>query len=91
MILNTAYKGLQQTQKSKILIILLLCFPTHAPFPLGAVTEEDRTKKEIIQLLSSEPMPHSVLNKALPEGANHETGLEKVEGTWPRRRMFWSF
>ncbi|XP_071525838.1 LOW QUALITY PROTEIN: E3 ubiquitin-protein ligase UBR2 [Panulirus ornatus] len=45
---------------------------------IGQVEEEDRIKKEIIQLLCIEPMPHSVLNKALPEGTNHETGMEKV-------------
>ncbi|XP_069985814.1 E3 ubiquitin-protein ligase UBR2 isoform X10 [Penaeus vannamei] len=45
---------------------------------IGQIGEEERIKKEIIQLLSIEPMPHSVLNKALPEGTNHETGMEKV-------------
>ncbi|KAG7160528.1 E3 ubiquitin-protein ligase UBR2-like 2, partial [Homarus americanus] len=45
---------------------------------IGQVEEEDRIKKEIVQLLCIEPMPHSVLNKALPEGTNHETGMEKV-------------
>uniref|UniRef100_A0A0P4WDX2 E3 ubiquitin-protein ligase n=2 Tax=Scylla olivacea TaxID=85551 RepID=A0A0P4WDX2_SCYOL len=45
---------------------------------IGQVEEEDRIKKEIIQLLCIEPMPHSLLNKALPEGPNHETGMEKV-------------
>ncbi|KAB7502596.1 E3 ubiquitin-protein ligase UBR2 [Armadillidium nasatum] len=45
---------------------------------VGCVNEEDCIKKEIIQLLCIEPMPHSVLNKALPEGVNHETGMEKV-------------
>lgn len=45
---------------------------------IGHITEEERIKKEIIQLLCIEPMPHSVLNKALPEGTNHETGMEKV-------------
>ncbi|XP_050727381.1 E3 ubiquitin-protein ligase UBR2-like isoform X3 [Eriocheir sinensis] len=45
---------------------------------IGQVDDEDRIKKEIIQLLCIEPMPHSVLNKALPEGPNHETGMEKV-------------
>lgn len=45
---------------------------------IGDVTEEDCIKKDIIQLLCIEPMPHSVLNKALPEGVNHETGMEKV-------------
>ena len=33
---------------------------------------------EIVQLLCVEPMYHSILNKALPEDVNHETGLEKV-------------
>ncbi|KAK4308495.1 hypothetical protein Pmani_019811 [Petrolisthes manimaculis] len=45
---------------------------------IGQALEEDRIKKEIIQLLCIEPMPHSILNKALPEGTNHETGMEKV-------------
>ncbi|XP_069939421.1 E3 ubiquitin-protein ligase UBR2 isoform X2 [Cherax quadricarinatus] len=45
---------------------------------IGHIEEEDKIKKEIIQLLCIEPMPHSVLNKALPEGTNHETGMEKV-------------
>ena len=35
-------------------------------------------RKEIVQLLCVEPMSHSILNKALPEDVNHETGLEKV-------------
>ena len=45
---------------------------------VGQVTEEDCLRKEIVQLLSIGPMPHSVLNKALPEGVDHETGMEKV-------------
>ncbi|XP_047998255.1 LOW QUALITY PROTEIN: E3 ubiquitin-protein ligase UBR1 [Leguminivora glycinivorella] len=47
---------------------------------VGEVTNEDRTKKEIIQMLCVKPMPHSELNKSLPDVKNqlHETGLEAV-------------
>ena len=45
---------------------------------VGDVSMEDMVRKEIIQLLCVEPMSHSILNKALPEDVNHETGLEKV-------------
>ena len=45
---------------------------------IGNVTEEERVKKEIIQFLCVEPMPHSLLSKALPAGTNNETGMEKV-------------
>ena len=58
-------------------LIMTLVSERYTP-GIGRVTEEERVKKEIIQLLCIEPMPHSVLNKALPEGTNHETGMEKV-------------
>ncbi|CAK1542493.1 unnamed protein product [Leptosia nina] len=45
---------------------------------VGEVTPEERTKKEIIQMLCVKPMPHSDLNKSLPEDQLHETGLEAV-------------
>ncbi|XP_052749909.1 E3 ubiquitin-protein ligase UBR1 isoform X2 [Galleria mellonella] len=45
---------------------------------VGEVTNEDRTKKEIIQMLCVKPMPHSELNRSLPEDQVHETGLEAV-------------
>ncbi|XP_047516018.1 E3 ubiquitin-protein ligase UBR1 isoform X1 [Pieris napi] len=45
---------------------------------VGEVTSEDRTKKEIIQMLCVKSMPHSELNKSLPEDQLHETGLEGV-------------
>ncbi|CAH2087795.1 unnamed protein product [Euphydryas editha] len=45
---------------------------------VGEVTNEDRTKKEIIQMLCVKPMPHSELNRSLPEDQLHETGLEAV-------------
>uniref|UniRef100_W8AD24 E3 ubiquitin-protein ligase n=1 Tax=Ceratitis capitata TaxID=7213 RepID=W8AD24_CERCA len=41
------------------------------------VTEEDRTKKEIIQLLCSKPYSHSELNRALPDTYN-DTAVEDV-------------
>nr|XP_049697374.1 E3 ubiquitin-protein ligase UBR1 isoform X6 [Helicoverpa armigera] len=45
---------------------------------VGEVTNEDRTMKEIIQMLCVKPMPHSELNRSLPEDQLHETGLEAV-------------
>ena len=45
---------------------------------VGDIGLEDTVRKEIIQLLCVEPMSHSILNKALTEDVNHETGLEKV-------------
>ncbi|CAG9782491.1 unnamed protein product [Diatraea saccharalis] len=45
---------------------------------VGQVSNEDRTKKEIIQMLCVKPMPHSELNRSLPEDQLHETGLEAV-------------
>ncbi|CAL4120871.1 unnamed protein product [Meganyctiphanes norvegica] len=58
-------------------LVMTLVSERHTP-GIGQGDEEERIKKEIIQLLCMEPMPHSVLNKALPEGTNHETGMEKV-------------
>ncbi|XP_026318050.1 E3 ubiquitin-protein ligase UBR1 [Hyposmocoma kahamanoa] len=45
---------------------------------VGEVTKEDQTKKEIIQMLCVKPLPHSELNRSLPEDQSHETGLEGV-------------
>lgn len=45
---------------------------------VGKVTPEDCIKKEIIQQLCVKPLPHSELNKTLPDDGNHETGLESV-------------
>lgn len=45
---------------------------------IGKMTADDRLKKEIIQQLCIKPMSHSELNKTLPDGAHHETGLERV-------------
>ena len=45
---------------------------------VGDIGLEDTVRKEIMQLLCVEPMSHSILNKALTEDVNHETGLEKV-------------
>ncbi|XP_058984354.1 E3 ubiquitin-protein ligase UBR1 isoform X3 [Musca domestica] len=44
------------------------------------VTEEDRTKKEIIQLLCIKSYSHSELNRALPD-SNNDTALEDVIDT----------
>lgn len=47
---------------------------------VGAVTEEDRLRKEIIQLLCVEPLPHSQLLKLLPRdgGPGFEAQVERV-------------
>ncbi|KAK4886967.1 hypothetical protein RN001_003238 [Aquatica leii] len=45
---------------------------------ISDVTVEDRVKKEIIQHLCIKPLPHSELNKAIPDDITHETGLDDV-------------
>lgn len=45
---------------------------------VGNVTADDRIKKEIIQQLCIKPLPHSELNKTLPDDVYHETGMERV-------------
>ncbi|XP_011198244.2 E3 ubiquitin-protein ligase UBR1 isoform X2 [Bactrocera dorsalis] len=47
---------------------------------ISNVAEEDRTKKEIIQLLCIRPYSHSELNRALPDALN-ETAVEDVIDT----------
>ncbi|XP_015515354.1 E3 ubiquitin-protein ligase UBR2 [Neodiprion lecontei] len=45
---------------------------------VGNVDADDRLKKEIIQQLCIKPLPHSELNKTLPDDVHHETGMERV-------------
>ena len=45
---------------------------------LGRVTSDDCLKREIIQQLCIKPLSHSELNKTLPDGTHHETGMERV-------------
>lgn len=58
-------------------LLITIVGSRHVP-GVGEVTNEDRTKKEIIQMLCVKPMPHSELNRSLPEDQLHETGLEAV-------------
>ncbi|XP_075982328.1 ubr1 ubiquitin ligase isoform X2 [Anticarsia gemmatalis] len=58
-------------------VLITVVGSRHVP-GVGEVTNEDRTKKEIIQMLCVKPMPHSELNRSLPEDQLHETGLEAV-------------
>uniref|UniRef100_A0A1W7R9B1 E3 ubiquitin-protein ligase n=1 Tax=Hadrurus spadix TaxID=141984 RepID=A0A1W7R9B1_9SCOR len=58
-------------------LILTIVSERHTP-GIGNVSEADRIKKEIIQLLCVESMPHSQLFKLLPKDPNHETGMEEV-------------
>ncbi|XP_022244280.1 E3 ubiquitin-protein ligase UBR2-like isoform X1 [Limulus polyphemus] len=58
---------------------LLIIIISERYYPgVGNVTERDRVKKEIIQLLCIEPMTNSQLCKMLPKDPNHETGMENV-------------
>lgn len=45
---------------------------------IGKVTAEDRIKKEIIQQLCIKPLPHSELNKTLPDDLTHEMVLDHI-------------
>ncbi|XP_024945572.1 E3 ubiquitin-protein ligase UBR2 isoform X2 [Cephus cinctus] len=45
---------------------------------VGQVDTDDRIRKEIIQQLCIKPLPHSELNKALPDDIHYETGIERV-------------
>lgn len=45
---------------------------------ISNVTTEDRIKKEIIQHLCIKNLPHSELNKTIPEDITHDTGLDDV-------------
>ncbi|XP_054719736.1 E3 ubiquitin-protein ligase UBR2-like [Uloborus diversus] len=58
-------------------LVLVLVSERYVP-GLGSVTEAEKIKKEIIQLLCIEPMPHSQLFKMLPKDPSDETGMEKV-------------
>lgn len=45
---------------------------------ISDLTTQDRVKKEIIQHLCIKPLPHSELNKTIPDDLTHETGLDDV-------------
>lgn len=45
---------------------------------ISDITMEQRITKEIIQHLCIKPMPHSELNKTIPDDITHETGLDDV-------------
>lgn len=45
---------------------------------ISNTTTEDRIKKEIVQHLCIKPLPHSELNKTIPDDITHETGLDEV-------------
>lgn len=45
---------------------------------ISNVTTQDRIKKEIIQQLCIKPLPHSELNKAIPDEIAHDTALDDV-------------
>jgi len=45
---------------------------------IGNVDEDECLSHEVLHLLCVEPQGHAALNRALPEDAHHETGLERV-------------
>lgn len=57
------------------LLIVIIC-ERYVP-GVSNITEEDRTKKEIIQLLCIKSYSHSELNRALPD-SNNDTVIEDV-------------
>ncbi|XP_068622953.1 E3 ubiquitin-protein ligase UBR1 [Battus philenor] len=77
---NVEYDTLRQTSSmvEEFLGLLIIVVGSRYVPGVGEVTNEDRTKKEIIQMLCVKPMPHSELNRSLPEDQLHETGLEAV-------------
>ncbi|GIY02969.1 e3 ubiquitin-protein ligase UBR2 [Caerostris darwini] len=59
-------------------LVLIILSERFTPF-LGEVTEAEKIKKEIIQLLCMEPMPHSQLHKLLPRSdPNLDVALETI-------------
>lgn len=58
-------------------LIIVIAGERYVP-GLSSVSNEDRVKKEVIQHLCIKPLPHSELNKAVPDDITHETGLDEV-------------
>jgi E3 ubiquitin-protein ligase UBR2 len=59
-------------------LLIVIIGERHMP-GIGQVTDEERTKKEIIQQLCIKPLSHSELNKALNDEHNgHESDIEPV-------------
>lgn len=58
-------------------LILTIVSERYTP-GLGNVSETEKIKKEIIQLLCIEPMPHSKLFKMLPKDQSGETTMEHI-------------
>ncbi|XP_055953214.1 E3 ubiquitin-protein ligase UBR2-like [Argiope bruennichi] len=58
-------------------LVLIILSERYTPY-LGEVTEAEKVKKEIIQLLCMEPMPHSQLFKLLPKDPCSDIALETV-------------
>lgn len=58
-------------------LILIIVSERYTP-GLGNVSETEKIKKEIIQLLCIEPMPHSKLFKMLPKDQSGESTMEHI-------------
>ncbi|CAL1294338.1 unnamed protein product [Larinioides sclopetarius] len=58
-------------------LVLIILSERYTPY-LGQVSEAEKVKKEIIQLLCMEPMPHSQLFKLLPKDPCSDIAVETV-------------
>lgn len=58
-------------------LIIIIVGERYVP-GIGHVSADDQLRKEIIQQLCIKPLPHSELNKTLPDHVQHETGMERV-------------
>ncbi|KAB0798887.1 hypothetical protein PPYR_06767 [Photinus pyralis] len=58
-------------------LVISIVGERHIP-GISDLTTQDRVKKEIIQHLCIKPLPHSELNKTIPDDLTHETGLDDV-------------
>lgn len=58
-------------------LVIILALERFTP-GIGQVDEIECLSHEVLHLLCVEPQGHAALNRALPEDAHHETGLERV-------------
>lgn len=77
---NTEEDMLRQTifiAEEFLRLIIILSLERFTP-GIGQVDEDECLSHEVLHLLCVESQGHAALNRALPEDAHHETGLERV-------------
>uniref|UniRef100_A0A2P2HWE1 E3 ubiquitin-protein ligase n=1 Tax=Hirondellea gigas TaxID=1518452 RepID=A0A2P2HWE1_9CRUS len=62
----------------EFLLLLLYILAERYTVGVAEVTVDDIINHEVIHLLCIQDMTHSTINKLLPEGTNHETGMEQI-------------